>query len=77
MLRVWSNYRPVATMTGFEPVTSAVTGRHSSQLNYIAILVEATRIELVLLAYQARFLTVERSLSIPVYFFNLVPRLQE
>ena len=31
--------RRVATQTGLEPVTSSVTGWHSNQLNYCAILV--------------------------------------
>ena len=28
------SYRTIADWTGLEPVTSAVTGRHSNQLNY-------------------------------------------
>ena len=28
--------RPVADRTGFEPATSAVTGQHSNQLNYLS-----------------------------------------
>ena len=40
----------MATSMGFEPTTSAVTGRRSNQLNYEAIaLVEATGLEPVTL----------------------------
>jgi integrase len=30
----------VATLTGLEPATSAVTGRHANQLRYRALLME-------------------------------------
>ena len=35
----------MATWMGFEPTTSAVTGRHSNQLNYQAINTPLRRIE--------------------------------
>ena len=35
----------IATLTGLEPVTSCVTGKHSNQLNYRAILMTDTGIE--------------------------------
>ena len=33
------NYTRMAVWTGLEPATSAVTGRHSNQLNYQTIMV--------------------------------------
>ena len=40
------SYRGImATRRGLEPLTSAVTGRHSNQLNYRAIMVGANGIE--------------------------------
>ena len=37
----------MATRRGLEPLTSAVTGRHSNQLNYRAVVVGDNRIELL------------------------------
>ena len=39
----------MATRTGLEPVTSSVTGWHSNQLNYRAVVVGATGLEPVTL----------------------------
>ena len=41
--------KKVATQKGLEPSTSGVTGRHSNQLSYWAIMVETTGIEPVTL----------------------------
>ena len=42
------SYRGImATRRGLEPLTSAVTGRHSNQLNYRAVVVGDNRIELL------------------------------
>ena len=37
MLYQLSYFRKMATRRGLEPLTSAVTGRHSNQLNYRAV----------------------------------------